>query len=114
MPGDGVHVVWQALLGLNRARYFLLTGQVLSASEALALGVVNEVLPQGALLDRAWVLARQLRARPHITNRLTREAMLIQLKRQMLEQLPYGLALEGLAAADWWPTHFEEKDISKG
>ena len=46
VPGDGVHVVWPMLLGLHRARCFLLTGQILSASEALHLGVVNEVLPQ--------------------------------------------------------------------
>lgn len=53
VPGDGVHVVWPMLLGLNRARYFLMTGQQLSAAEALNLGVVNEVMPQSALLDRA-------------------------------------------------------------
>jgi enoyl-CoA hydratase/carnithine racemase len=27
VPGDGVHVVWPLLLGLNRGRYFLMTGQ---------------------------------------------------------------------------------------
>ncbi|MGE3771577.1 MAG: enoyl-CoA hydratase/isomerase family protein, partial [Gammaproteobacteria bacterium] len=85
VPGDGVHVVWQMLLGLNRARYFLLTGQQLSASEALQLGVVNEVLPQAQLLERAWALARLIRARPPLTTRLTREAMLMQVKRAMLE-----------------------------
>ena len=31
VPGDGVHVVWPLLLGQNRGRYFLLTGQTLSA-----------------------------------------------------------------------------------
>jgi len=113
VPGDGVHVVWQMLLGLNRARYFLLTGQQLAAQEALALGVVNEVMPQAQLLDRAWALARLLRARPALTTRLTREAMLMQVKRAMLEQLPYGLALEGLAACDYWPAHFAAQDISR-
>ena len=28
-PGDGVHVIWPLLLGANRGRYFLLTGQTL-------------------------------------------------------------------------------------
>lgn len=31
VPGDGVHIVWPLLLGPNRGRYFLLTGQRLSA-----------------------------------------------------------------------------------
>ncbi|MSQ68414.1 MAG: enoyl-CoA hydratase/isomerase family protein [Gammaproteobacteria bacterium] len=113
VPGDGVHVVWPMLLGLNRARYFLLTGQILSAQQALDLGVVNEVLPQAALLQRAWELARIVRARPALTTRLTREAMLIQVKRAMLEALPYGLALEGLAACDFWPASFAAENIAK-
>ncbi|HMM76468.1 MAG TPA: enoyl-CoA hydratase/isomerase family protein [Gammaproteobacteria bacterium] len=113
VPGDGVHVVWQMLLGLNRARYFLLTGQQLSAAEALQLGVVNEVMPRAELLERAWTLARLIRARPPLTTRLTREAMLMQVKRAMLDQLPYGLALEGLAACEHWPASFEAKNIAK-
>jgi enoyl-CoA hydratase/carnithine racemase len=56
-PGDGMHVVWTTLLGLNRGRHFLLTGRVLSAREALELGVVAEVLPRPDLLPRAWELA---------------------------------------------------------
>ena len=44
VPGDGVHAVWPLVLGINRGRYFLLTGQQLSAQEALRLGVVNEVV----------------------------------------------------------------------
>jgi enoyl-CoA hydratase/carnithine racemase len=111
VPGDGVHIVWPMLLGLNRARYFLITGQTLAADEALNLGVVNEVMANAELLPRAWQLARSLRQRPALTLRLTREALLHQVKRAMLEQLPYGLALEGLAACDYWPSEFAKKDL---
>ena len=37
VPGDGVHIVWPMVLGPNRGRYFLLTGQTIAAPEALAL-----------------------------------------------------------------------------
>ena len=104
VPGDGVHVVWPLLLGINRARYFLLTGQILSAREALDLGVVNEVLPREDLLPRAWALGAQLAQQPPLTLRYARVALTQNLKKLMLENLGYGLALEGLGAVEHWPS----------
>jgi enoyl-CoA hydratase/carnithine racemase len=103
VPGDGMQIVWQQLLGPNRARWFLLTGQTLSAQEALALGVVGQVLPRDELLPRAWELARDLKRRPVLTRRYSRHVLVQQYKRLMLDELGLGLALEGLAAVDFRP-----------
>lgn len=98
VPGDGVHVFWPMLLGPNRGRYFLLTGQEIGAQEALSLGIVSEVVPHAGLMARAWALAESLASAPPLTLRYSRIALTQDLKRRLLDDLGHGLALEGLAA----------------
>jgi enoyl-CoA hydratase/carnithine racemase len=104
VPGDGVHVIWPHLIGATRARYFLLTGQKLSAQEGLQLGFVNEVHPREKLLERAHALARELAQQPDLTLRYTRALFTRSLKRMLLDDLGFGLAVEGLAGHAHWPT----------
>ncbi|MGE0824410.1 MAG: enoyl-CoA hydratase/isomerase family protein [Candidatus Binatia bacterium] len=100
VPGDGMHIVYPLLLGTNRGRYALLTGQLFSARQAQEVGLVNEVLPKDKLLARAWELAEQLAKQPRLTLRYARVALTLDLKRRLQDLLGYGLALEGLASLD--------------
>jgi enoyl-CoA hydratase/carnithine racemase len=104
VPGDGVHVIWPALLGPNRGRSFLLRSERIEAAEALRLGIVSEVVPAHVTLERAWQVARELAQKPHKALRYTRLAFTQPLKRLLLENLGFGLALEGLAGYEYWPS----------
>jgi enoyl-CoA hydratase/carnithine racemase len=95
-----MHIVYPLLLGLNRGRYFLLTGQTLNARQAQEMGLVNEVLPRQDLLPRAWALAEQLAQRPQLVLRYSRVLLTQHVKRLMHDMLGYGLALEGLGACE--------------
>jgi enoyl-CoA hydratase/carnithine racemase len=96
IPGDGVHVIFPMLMGLNRARYFLFTGQKLHAAEALRIGLFNEVVPKPQVLPRARELARQLLLQPELNRRYTRLLLTEPIRREMHQMLGHGLALEGL------------------
>ena len=95
-----MHIVYPLLLGINRGRYFLLTGQTLDARQAQELGLVAEVLPRQELLPRAWALAEQFAQRPSLVLRYTRVLFTQPLKRQLIDYLGYGLALEGMSVVD--------------
>jgi enoyl-CoA hydratase/carnithine racemase len=86
-------------MGINRGRYFLLTGQTLSAIEAKEMGLISEVLPQDRLLARAYEHAEFLMQRSPLLRRYSRTLLTQELKQKMHNLLGYGLALEGLAAS---------------
>lgn len=97
VPGDGAHIIWPQLLGHNRGRYFLLTGQRIGAEEALKLGLVSELLPADMLMQRAKDHATDIANKPIEVLRYTRSALTHSFKRKLLDELGYGLAVEGLA-----------------
>jgi enoyl-CoA hydratase/carnithine racemase len=107
VPGDGVHIVFRELLGLNRGRYFLYTGEPIEAAELLRLGLVAEILPGHRLLDRAWQLAREVfMTRSRAQRRLTR-SLLTQPWRELFgRELALGMAHECLACAIGEPAPF--------
>ena len=71
----------------------ILFGRQLSAAEALSRGLVSQVLPDEALLERALALAAQAAARHPLATRLAKQALALA--------TPDGgaLAFEGAAEA---------------
>ena len=100
VPGDGVNLLWPEVIGSVRGRYFILTRQELDAETAKEWGAVNEVVPADRLLARARELAEGLAKLPPLTSRYTRVALTQKLRRIIEDGIGYGLALEGISAAD--------------
>jgi enoyl-CoA hydratase/carnithine racemase len=99
-PGDGVNLLWQEAIGSIRGRYFILTRQELDAETAKEWGAVNEIVPAEKLLARAREIAEGLANLPRLTSSYARIALTQKLRRIVDEGVGYGLALEGICAAD--------------
>ena len=115
VPGDGVQTVFRELMGENRAKWFLLTGETITAQQMLDMGIVGEVVPDDKLLDRAWELARNIfmkRSRAH--RRMTRALLVQPWREKLIRELPMGMAMECWATHVYWPMTAEGKfDMSK-
>ena len=111
VPGDGAHVIYPMVMGINRARYFLLTSEIINAKQALDMGMINEILPKDQLMARAWELAELLAKKPPLATRFARYLLVHEMRKKMLEMQGYGLALEGLANMDENPAPILERDF---
>lgn len=110
VPGDGINIVYTQLLGLNRARYFMLTGQIIGAKEAKELGLVGEVMPRDKLIPRAWELAEMLAKKNDLLLRYTRVVLTQPLREAMERDVMYHLGMEALAKLDKEDVHSDDDD----
>lgn len=98
--GDGVHVVWEEVAGTARAKWLLWTDARIDAKTALEWGVVGEVVAHDRAVDRGIEIARGLAAKPDLYRALQKQTLSVNLRRRIVLDVPFGMALEGLTAAD--------------
>lgn len=84
------------IIGLGRALEMILTGRHVNAREALAFGLVNELVKPGQSLKRALDLAQVLAMFPQICMRNDRQAVYAGLGKELLE----GLQIEAKFGLD--------------
>jgi enoyl-CoA hydratase len=84
------------IVGLGRALDLILTGRMISSEEAVAMGLVTELVPAGAHVERALALAEGLARFPQRTMLADRRAAIEGLGMTLAE----GLALEAASGPD--------------
>jgi 2-(1,2-epoxy-1,2-dihydrophenyl)acetyl-CoA isomerase len=89
------------IVGVRRAAELLLTNRKLDAQEALAWGIVSQVVPDDDLFDAAWAMARKLADGPTVAFGRTK-ALLLASTGDALER---QLALEAEAIVSMTKTH---------
>lgn len=92
--GDGGAVIWPLLIGVNRAKQLLMTGDLLSADEALQMGLVNKVVDEGQALPEAMAFARRLAAGAPYAVQSTKVSVNKLIKAVSNLVLPLSLSLE--------------------
>ncbi|MEM7405474.1 MAG: enoyl-CoA hydratase [Pseudomonadota bacterium] len=91
LPGDyGINWLLTHLVGTARARELMFTSRRVMAEEALALGLVNEVVPDDELRSHAQTLAARIAAGPPVALAAMKE----HLNRAMTSDLRTCLAAE--------------------
>jgi enoyl-CoA hydratase/carnithine racemase len=103
LPSSGGTVRAARMLGPARAKQLILLGGRLTADEAVAAGLLTELVPAGGSLDRALELANGLAALPRLAVSIAKQAIdaAPESSREaalLIERLAYGLLAQTPAA----------------
>ncbi len=93
--GDHAAIIWPLLIGMAKAKYYLMTSEFVGGREAERIGLVSLCVPDDELSDRAMAVALKLATGPRHAIRYTKRA----LNQWLLQAGPifdHSLALEML------------------
>lgn len=94
VAGDGGTVIWPLLVGVNKAKEFLMRGTLLKGQQAESLGLVNHVVPKGDVLAKAREIAQELADGPSWAIRWTKLSVNQIIKDRVNHLLEASMALE--------------------
>lgn len=94
VAGDGGTVIWPVLVGMARAKQYLLTGDWITGREAERLGLVNFAVPADAVVPQATAFARRLANGAPMAIRWTKFALNKLLREQVNLALDTSMFLE--------------------
>ncbi|WP_026051909.1 enoyl-CoA hydratase/isomerase family protein [Herbaspirillum rubrisubalbicans] len=97
VAGDGGAVIWPQLMGYAKAKEYLLTGDLLTASEAERFGLINYAVPAEQLDERVAAMAQRLAKGASQAIQWTKASINIGLKQVAHSIMDASIAYEGLS-----------------
>jgi enoyl-CoA hydratase len=97
VAGDGGAVIWPQLIGYARAKEFLMTGDLMTATEAARIGLINHVVAAAELNDRVEQFATKLSAGATKAIRWSKMSVNIGLKQLAHSIMDASLGYEALS-----------------
>jgi 2-(1,2-epoxy-1,2-dihydrophenyl)acetyl-CoA isomerase len=97
VPDLGTSWMLPRMIGCSRAFEWIASGEPMLAERALALGLANEIVPDGTLLERALASAQRLAKKPRFAIALTKQLLFDSLGRSFAEQLEAEAVQQALA-----------------
>jgi enoyl-CoA hydratase len=73
--GDHAAILWPLLCGMAKARYYLLTGEMITGEEAERLGMVSKAVPRDEVLGEALRIADSLATGSQLAIRWTKRSL---------------------------------------
>jgi enoyl-CoA hydratase len=95
---DGGAILWPLLMGINRAKEYLMTGDAMTGPEAERLGLVNHCVPGDEVLPQAYALARRLARGATSAIRFNKMLVNKTLEQRFVQMSDLGFAVEGIGA----------------
>jgi enoyl-CoA hydratase/carnithine racemase len=99
IPGDGGAWLLPRIIGFSKATELALTGEMIDASEALAIGLVSRVVPDGELMAAARAVADKIAANPPHATRMTKRLLREGQTASLGNILEMSAAMQSLAHA---------------
>lgn len=97
VAGDGGALVWPARIGYARAKEYLMTGELIAAPKAEAIGLINRALPAAELDAAVDAFCQRLLNAPTQAMRWTKVTMNLELKRIANAVMDAGIAYEAVS-----------------
>jgi enoyl-CoA hydratase/carnithine racemase len=113
VPGDGIHSCFFQLMPYRQAVWYLMTGEKMTAQQALQFGLVSEIVPRERLMPRAYEIADLLMKQHRIVRRLSTQVVRRGWKQRIVDDLDMTFGTEMFGCFCDSHAHSEMTSINK-